>query len=374
MNNRNTELTILKALGIISVVSCHLGTNIFNIIGIPISSSNELFPEYSYHMPLFIFVSGYFYKIIYEKDIIGLIKKRFISIKKYLNCNIFYFILCFILINLGIFSRRIEFNFKSLFIEPFLGGFQFYFNGPGWFVPFLFLLQVLFTISRKILMSNNKSFKDSSNRKFKQEFIFLITLIILGFVSTSLSRIYPVINDNVTIIHSTLRILFGLQFFQLGFLYKEFIESHIKYSFKSFLLLLITKIAFILTFGNYTFSLRTVKFNNSIILPVIVSILGILYCLHLSKFIAKMSNRINHKIIAFICFIGNNTWSIMMHHLLVKWCLLKIYKLDFILEYIANIGNYLVSPILCILLPIGFAYLYEYALTNLKGIHKKASA
>lgn len=374
MNNRNTELTILKALGIISVVSCHLGINIFNIIGIPISSSNELFPEYSYHMPLFIFVSGYFYKIIYEKDIIGLIKKRFISIKKYLNCNIFYFILCFILINLGIFSRRIEFNFKSLFIEPFLGGFQFYFNGPGWFVPFLFLLQVLFTISRKILMSNNKSFKDSSNRKFKQEFIFLITLIILGFVSTSLSRIYPVINDNVTIMHSILRILFGLQFFQLGFLYKEFIESHIKYSFKSFLLLLITKIAFILTFGNYTFSLRTVKFNNSIILPVTVSILGILYCLHLSKFIAKMSNRINHKIIAFICFIGNNTWSIMMHHLLVKWCLLKIYKLDFILEYIANIGNYLVSPILCILLPIGFAYLYEYALTNLKGIHKKASA
>lgn len=119
-------------------------------------------------MPLFIFASGYFYKIIYEKDIIGLIKKRFISIKKYLNCNIFYFILCFILINLGIFSRDIEFNFKSLFIEPFLGGFQFYFNGPGWFVPFLFLLQVLFTISRKILMSNNKSFKDSSNRNLNK--------------------------------------------------------------------------------------------------------------------------------------------------------------------------------------------------------------
>lgn len=374
MNNRNTELTILKALGIISVVSCHLGINIFNIFGIPISSSNELFPEYSYNIPLFIFTSGYFYKTIYEKDIIDLIKKRFVSIKKYLNCNIFYFILCFILINLGIFSRDIEFNFKSLFIEPFLGGFQFYFNGPGWFVPFLFLLQISFTISRKIVILSNKSLKDLSNRKFKQEFIFLIILIILGLVSTLLSRIYPVINDNVTIMHSILRILFGLQFFQLGFLYKEFIENRVKYSFKSFLLLLITKIAFILTFGNYTFSLRTVKFNNSIILPVIVSILGILYCLHLSKFIAKMSNRINHKIIAFICFIGNNTWSIMIHHLLVKWCLLKIYKLDFIPEYIANIGNYLISPILCILLPIGFAYLYERILTNIKGIHKKASA
>lgn len=63
-----------------------------------------------------------------------------------------------------------------------------------------------------------------------------------------------------------------------------------------------------------------------------------------------------------------------MHHLLVKWCLLKIYKIDFIPEYIVNIGNYLISPILCILLPIGFAYLYENILTNIKGVHKKASA
>ena len=54
MKSRNIELTVLKALGIIVVVSCHSGVNLFNMIGIPISLTTELFPEYSYHMPLFI--------------------------------------------------------------------------------------------------------------------------------------------------------------------------------------------------------------------------------------------------------------------------------------------------------------------------------
>lgn len=44
MEKRNIELTVLKALGILVVVSCHLGVNILNIIGIPISTTTELFP------------------------------------------------------------------------------------------------------------------------------------------------------------------------------------------------------------------------------------------------------------------------------------------------------------------------------------------
>lgn len=67
MKNKNTELTILKALGIIVVVSCHLGVNLFNFIGMPLTFKRELFPEYSYHMPLFIFASGYFYNEFMKK-------------------------------------------------------------------------------------------------------------------------------------------------------------------------------------------------------------------------------------------------------------------------------------------------------------------
>ena len=57
--------------------------------------------------------------------------------------------------------------------------------------------------------------------------MFFLSLIILGFISTSISNIYPVINDDMNILQSFLRISFGLQFFQLGFIYKEFIENKI---------------------------------------------------------------------------------------------------------------------------------------------------
>lgn len=370
MNNRNIELTVLKALGIVVVVSCHLGINIFNFIGIPITSTRELFPEYSYHMPLFIFTSGYFYKRIYESDILKLAKKRFLSLKRYMNCNVFYFLLSFILVILGLMSRNIEFNFKSLFIEPFLGGFQFYFNGPAWFVPFLFLLQITYVCLRKMLGLIFKTFNNKFNTTLKQESIFFIILVIIGFISTSISNIYPVINDNMNLLQSFLRVLFGLQFFQLGFLYKGFIENNIKLSFRSFLFVIACKIIVFLKFGYYTFSLRTIKFNGHSILPFIVSILGIVYCLHLTKFIIKITSKVNSKLISFICVIGVNTWSIMMHHLLVKWCLSGIFDLSFIPDSFANIGRYFITPILCILLPIAFSYLYEYLVDKLQNKNK----
>ena len=48
-----------------------------------------------------------------------------------------------------------------------------------------------------------------------------------------------------------------------------------------------------------------------------------------------------------------------MHHLLVKWCLDRIYDLSFMPNNFKLIGNYFISPIFCVLLPIGFVYLYK---------------
>ena len=50
----NKELRILSAIGIILVAAGHLGYNLFDIGG--------LFPYYSFHVFIFLFVSGYFYK------------------------------------------------------------------------------------------------------------------------------------------------------------------------------------------------------------------------------------------------------------------------------------------------------------------------
>lgn len=63
----NRELRVLSAIGIILVVSGHLGYNLFDIGG--------LFPYYSFHVFLFLFVSGYFYKREEEEQILSYILK-----------------------------------------------------------------------------------------------------------------------------------------------------------------------------------------------------------------------------------------------------------------------------------------------------------
>lgn len=69
MSKRIDQMDILKALAIIAVVIGHSGSPspIYNFI-------------YLYHMPLFFFISGYFYKNEYSNDISLLIKKRIKSL------------------------------------------------------------------------------------------------------------------------------------------------------------------------------------------------------------------------------------------------------------------------------------------------------
>lgn len=321
MKEKNLRMTAFKALGIIVVVSCHLDENLFNLIGIPITSSRELFPEYSYHIPLFIFASGYFYKRIYESDYFTLVKKRFKNITKYYKANLFYLFLTLVLVGLGLLEREIHFNLHSIFIEPFLGGFQFYFNGPGWFVPFLFTVRIVFPLTRKFFSLFVKSFKSGEEKKLLDESMFTIFLCVVGLFVAHFANMYPVQNQDVALFHAMLRTAWGLQFMQIGLFYKEFLEEHIKYTVKGFVAIVATKSVFYRIFGYCTFSLRTVSFNGHTFISLFTSILGILYALYLAEFMCRLALRFKRRLPELINLVGNNTWSIMIHHLLIKWLL-----------------------------------------------------
>lgn len=359
MNEKNLRMTAFKVLGIIAVISCHLDENLFNLIGIPINSSIQLFPEYSYHIPLFIFASGYFYKRIYESNYKLLVKKRFKSILKYYKSNIFYFCFTLILIGLGLLELNISFNLHSLLIEPFLGGFQFYFNGPGWFVPFLFTVQIIYPLIRRIFSLFLDSFKFDNDKKFFDEFIFMIFLCIVGIISAHISNIYPVKNQDVTLFHTILRTLWGLQYMQIGLFFNEFIDKKIQYSYKAFFCIILIKIIFYKYFGYCTFSLRTVSFNGYTFINLFISLIGILYILYLSEFLCRIAFKVEKHLPELISFIGNNTWSIMIHHLLIKWLFTQFANTG-ILGIYREFFDYFISPIACLILPLIFAYLYNH--------------
>lgn len=97
----NRQFRILSALGIIFVVAGHLGYRAFDLGG--------LFPYYSFHVYIFLFVSGYFYKEEAEKNIGRYIKKKCIALLvPYFFLNLFYGILAQILHKVG-FSLGEEF-------------------------------------------------------------------------------------------------------------------------------------------------------------------------------------------------------------------------------------------------------------------------
>lgn len=79
----NTKMNVLKALGIVLVVTGHYAGSVL-----------PWFPPYSFHMALFIFISGYFYKKHYEDKIRNFTRKKFLNlVVPYYKWNLFYGVL-----------------------------------------------------------------------------------------------------------------------------------------------------------------------------------------------------------------------------------------------------------------------------------------
>ena len=97
MKERNKQMDVLLCLGVILVVLGHVGTDSWK------TKLFGWFVIYSFHMPMFFFISGYFYKEEREKayghTILRLIKKFVIP---YYIWNLIYAVVAFALKNAGL--------------------------------------------------------------------------------------------------------------------------------------------------------------------------------------------------------------------------------------------------------------------------------
>lgn len=59
---------LLAGMAMIMVVAGHLGYNIITV--------GDLFPYYSFHVPLFMFISGYFYRETSQEHPVAYVKKK----------------------------------------------------------------------------------------------------------------------------------------------------------------------------------------------------------------------------------------------------------------------------------------------------------
>lgn len=170
-NEINYKFKFLYAIGIILVVAGHCKNG-------GISIAYDWFPPYAFHLGLFMFASGYFYKEKNEDNIKGYIWKK---IKKLIIpmfvWNLIYGIFDYILKQKG-FSIGGELSFDNLVINPIFNGHQFIFNMGSWFLVPLFCIEVFNVLFRKLL---NKIYKKNIS-----EYFYAVLYFILGFIGVYL--------------------------------------------------------------------------------------------------------------------------------------------------------------------------------------------
>jgi fucose 4-O-acetylase-like acetyltransferase len=198
---RNAETNILKVIAIFMVVVNHVGIRPF-----------DWFPVASFSIALFFFISGSFFKEVYEDDLPELIRRRAKKLLlPYLLYYIFYCLISFLLVSAtGWTGINKPLTLYNLLVDPFiLGGYSGWMVA-AWFLPQLFILQIVFAVAHRWL-----------KKVIKSRFALLLLFLGLAMLGTTLAREGWNTGFGITLI----RTLYGLFFFYLGYYYRNVLEN-----------------------------------------------------------------------------------------------------------------------------------------------------
>lgn len=289
---RNETFVILSAIGILLILLGHLDFPLLNMGG--------LFPYYSFHVMLFVFISGYFYKPEEEDHILNYLKRKVRHLLvPYFIWNAVYGILATMLHGAGMQIGE-NISLYNLLIAPFLSGHQFMYQAASWFVPALFLIEFCNIIGRKIL----------SLAKFRNEYAIMALYLLIGLTAVFLAKRGSVYDYYKL----PARIMLMAPCFQMGRLYNTKLKNHDTLSSYLYfpILLVIQLILVCVNYGQLAFSAVWVTgFAHSIFLPYLTTITGIAFWLRIAKELTPVLRNSR-----FVTWLGTHTFSVMMHHLM----------------------------------------------------------
>lgn len=311
----NVTFGILSALAILMIVAGHVGYDILTVGG--------LFPYYSFHVPLFLFISGYFYREEEAEHPLAYLKKKAKRLLlPYFIWNLIYGAIAWALRAFGGFSMGEAISLKTLFLSPFLNGYQFILNYAAWFVPVLFLIEMMNLCMRLIL------------RKLRlcDERLILACSLAVGVCVVQLA-----IGGHVWGLYKTPgRILFLYPCFQMGQFYKKKLEARDKLGNLPYFAIVVGVQMLLHLFCNglaYS-SVWVTGFANGPIIPYVTVVSGAAFWLRVARILTPLQNPAG----GFFLYLGRNTYAVMMHHvmafMLVKMVLAGIalhtgYLVDF---------------------------------------------
>lgn len=159
---------------------------------------------YLFHMPAFIFSSGYTVNIK-KYNIIDFIKRKFISLFiPFMSINILYILLMGLLdyLNIYKFLYDTEFNFVNSMVNLLTKLNTIDFGGATWFLVVLFLIEIIFKILHVFSKDNDKN--------------LIIMVFITFFVSLILQKYKMYLGYNLDLA------LYGIIYYYMGYIISKF--------------------------------------------------------------------------------------------------------------------------------------------------------
>ena len=310
LQKNNTQFCLLSATGIFMVVDGHLGGSCFLDIG-------GLLQYNFFHMQMFVFISGYFYKGCQEGIIrYGVRKFRRLMIP-YFIWNLIYGLTAKVLRTHG-FAFGAPVNFVTLFVEPFRMGYQFVLNHVAWFVPTLFLVELVNAVLEKGI---HKGFIRLSSywekALYYEAYIRTGLYLLISWAGVCISR--TIGTEGFMLM--AVRVLFLLVFYGMGNLYREKLEraDTIK-SVWYFSVLLCIAMILTLSGRQLIYGLCICRDIPGYVLPYVSAFVGIAFWLRAARILTPAFG--NHPLIRFL---GRNTYGVMMHHMMVFFLINSIY-------------------------------------------------
>ena len=261
-----------------------------------------------YHVACFVFVSGYFYKTSYEQEPLVYIKRRVMRLLvPLLLINAVYGAIYVLVGKSGLvsFCDTGSVTWKSFVIHPFTTGHQFRFNLATWFIAPLFTLEVLNVLCRSALTVLTDHLDERTT-----ETAFLVLYLLLGAWgirtggTDGLGQGLPVFACRTALFAA---------FFGMGRFYGTCLEKHDTASDEAYFAVLFA-LRLLLTYlagSNLTYVISWCKFPDGVLVTYLGTITGIAFMLRFSRLLAPVigDSRI-------VRSIGDNSFSIMCHHLL----------------------------------------------------------
>ncbi len=296
---KNTEMNLMKCFGIFFVVAGHLGYQ-------PLLA--EFLPAYSFHIVIFFFISGFFYNEKYENNFARFIRTRF---QRLLLPYFVYNLLYGLLMHLLFAKKGLTFglppsplNVRSLLVEPFITGHQFFLFIPAWFVPQLLIVQFIYLIYRK--------FSRSFVAGIYGQMLFPLAVCVCGLYFAQ-----NPIDFNVNPLKGILiRTSFSMFFYGLGLFYRQisvsndFLRSYYLIPMCVFQYLLIRH------YHDISYELVWCRFRGHIAAPILAGVFGIYIGLWISKTISSVMGN-NNPIRRLLDKIGESTFHVMSNHLFI---------------------------------------------------------